>query len=396
VTLSDVETRLATLYAIGGGEGANRPGLSPAEDEAHRLVGEWMEAASLAVAADGAGNLYGRLTGSRPELPEIWCGSHLDSVPRGGRYDGALGVVAALAAVSALKPQVRTLTVVAFRDEEGWRFGDGFLGSRAVSGQLEASALDRTDRAGVSVREALAAAGRTLRPGAGWLMPAPAAYIEAHIEQGPVLAQQDAALGVVSSIVGILELSVVFDGREGHAGTTPMDLRRDAALCAAAFQVDAARIARELPGAVVTVGSDVRLEPGAANVIARRASVTLDARAPDAAALAGLEGALRRAAEDVAYAHGCSGRATVTMRIEPVACDPAVLAVLHRAAPDAPTLPSGAGHDAQVLAAAGVPVGMLFVRSLNDGISHSPDELVDPADVLACVDALQRALPDIA
>jgi hydantoinase/carbamoylase family amidase len=396
VTLSDVETRLAALYAIGGGDGANRPGLSPAEDEAHRLVGEWMRASGLAVAADAAGNLYGRLTGSRPELPEIWCGSHLDSVPRGGRYDGALGVVAALAAVSALKPQVRTLTVVAFRDEEGWRFGDGFLGSRAVSGQLVESALDRTDRAGVSVREALAAAGRTLRPGAGWLVPAPAAYIEAHIEQGPVLAQQDAALGVVSSIVGILELSVVFDGREGHAGTTPMDLRRDAALCAAAFQVDAARIARELPGAVVTVGSDVRLEPGAANVIARRASVTLDARAPDAAALAGLEGALRRAAEDVAHAHGCSGRATVTMRIEPVACDAGVLAVLQRAAPGAPSLPSGAGHDAQVLAAAGVPVGMLFVRSLNDGISHSPDELVDPADALACVDALQRALADSA
>jgi N-carbamoyl-L-amino-acid hydrolase len=175
-----------------------------------------------------------------------------------------------------------------------------------------------------------------------------------------------------------------------------MDLRRDAALCAAAFQVDAARLAREMPGAVVTVGSDVRLEPGAANVIARRASVTVDARAPDASALAELEQALRRAVEDVARAHGCSGTAAVSMRIEPAACDPAVRDVLQRAAPDAPTLPSGAGHDAQVLAAAGVPVGMLFVRSLNDGISHSPDEHVDAADVSACVDALQRALAEIA
>lgn len=396
MTASEVETRLDALFGIGGGEGANRPGLSPAEDEAHRLVGQWMEASGLAVSADAVGNLYGRLPGSRPELPEIWCGSHLDSVPRGGRYDGALGVVAALAAVSALRPRVRTLAVVAFRDEEGWRFGDGFLGSRAVSGQLEASALDRTDRDGLSVREALAVAGRTLHPGADWLVPAPAAYIEAHVEQGPVLAQRDAPLGVVGSIVGILELSVVFDGREGHAGTTPMDLRRDAALCAASFQVEAARIAREMPGAVVTVGSDVRLEPGAANVIARRASLILDARAPDAAALASLERALRRVVEETGQAHGCSGSATVSMRIEPIACDPAVRDVLRRAAPEAPTLPSGAGHDAQVLAAAGVPVGMVFVRSLNDGISHSPDERVDPADVSACIDALGRALAEIA
>jgi hydantoinase/carbamoylase family amidase len=392
-----VQEMLDAVYRIGDGEGANRPGLSPGEDEAHRLVGEWMEESRLVTSVDAVGNLYGRLVGDRPDLPEVWCGSHLDSVPRGGRYDGALGVVAALAAVRRLKPAVRTVAVVAFRDEEGWRFGDGFLGSRAVSGQVDAAALDRTDRDGMSVRAALAAGGRSLDPRPGrWLVPAPAAYIEAHIEQGPVLAAQGARLGVVDSIVGILELRVVFHGREGHAGTTPMDLRRDAALCAAVFQVDAAAVAREIRGAVVTVGADVRMDPGATNVIPRRAMMTLDARAPDTARLDELERRLKVAAAVTAEAAGCSQDATVTMRIDPIECDPALRDALRQAAPDAPTLPSGAGHDAQVLAKAGVPVGMLFLRSLNNGISHSPDEAVDPGDISACIESLSRTLAAIA
>lgn len=397
ISTPTVQEMLDAVYRIGAGDGANRPALSPHEDEAHRLAGEWMRASGLETRVDAVGNLYGRLPGRRPELPEVWCGSHLDSVPQGGRYDGALGVLAALTAVRALEAGARTVAVVAFRDEEGWRFGDGFLGSRAVSGQLDAATLDRTDRDGISVRAALAAQGRSVDPKPGrWLVRAPAAYIEAHIEQGPVLAAAEAGLGVVGSIVGILELAVVFTGREGHAGTTPMHLRRDAALCAAAFQVEAATTTRRIPGAVVTVGSDVHMDPGATNVIARRAAVTVDARAPDAARLDELELALRAAAAAAATAGGCRETVTVTMRIEPVACDPAVCDVLERAAPSAPRLPSGAGHDAQILAAAGVPVGMLFVRSLNDGISHSPDEAVNPADVDACVDSLRRALGELA
>jgi len=391
------EQMLDAVYRIGAGDGANRPALSEHEEEAHRLVAGWMRACGLVTRVDAVGNLYGRRIGTRPDMPEVWCGSHLDSVPRGGRFDGALGVITALAAVRELEPGARTIAVVAFRDEEGWRFGDGFLGSRAVTGQLEAAALERTDRDGISVRAALAAQGRTIDPVPGeWLVQAPAAFVEAHIEQGPVLAAKDAALGVVGSIVGILELRVVFHGREGHAGTTPMHLRRDAALCAAAFQVQAANAAGRIPATVVTVGADVHMDPGATNVIARQATVTLDARAPDAASLDELERELRAAAGAAASAGGCREAVTVTMRIEPVVCDPAIRAVLQRAAPDAPVLPSGAGHDAQVLAAAGVPVGMLFVRSGNDGISHSPEEAVDPADVDACVDSLRRALRELA
>ena len=391
-----VEERLDALYAIGGAEGANRPALSAHEDAAHGLMEGWMREAGLETGTDAIGNLYGRLPGREPGLAEIWCGSHLDSVPRGGRFDGALGVVAALEAVSRLEPAARTATVVAFRDEEGWRFGDGFLGSRAVTGRLDEAGLENADRDGVTVREALAAGGHPFTPGRAWLVPVPAAFLEAHIEQGPVLAGVDAALGIVTSIVGILELRVVFAGAAGHAGTTPMAHRRDAALCAAAFQLGAAAAAREIADAVVTVGSAIAVEPGATNVIARRTTVRVDARAPDSERLATLEQAVWQAADEAARAHGCEAQLDVTMRIEPVACDPGLRDVLGRAAAGAPSLPSGAGHDAQVLARAGVPVAMLFVRSLNGGISHSPAESSSPEDVAACVDALEAALRDIA
>jgi allantoate deiminase len=391
-----VEQRLETLYRIGGGEGANRPALSPFEEEAHVLVRGWMEESGLTTGTDAIGNLYGRLPGRRPELGEVWCGSHLDSVPRGGRYDGTLGVLAGLEAVSRLSPAARTIAVVAFRDEEGWRFGNGFLGSRAVTGGLTDGDLDIADRDGVSVRDALAAGGRELTSTAMTPAPLPAAFVEAHIEQGPVLAALDAPLGIVSGIVGIVELTAVFEGRAGHAGTTPMTQRRDAALCAAAFQVEAAAAVRRIPDAVVTVGSGVHMQPGATNVIARRASFRIDARAPDSDRLAALEAALRDTAERVAAAHGCGAEIDVTMRVPPAVCDDGVRAALRRAAPAAPDLPSGAGHDAQVLAQAGVPTGMLFVRSLNGGISHAPEEAVQSEDIDACVDALTAALRSLA
>ena len=396
MTASRVEERLDALHAIGGGEGANRPALSVHEDAAHALAAGWMRKAGLETSTDAIGNLYGRLPGREAGVAEIWCGSHLDSVPRGGRFDGALGVVAAIEAVSRLEPGARTVSVVAFRDEEGWRFGDGFLGSRAVSGQLDGAGLEKADRDGVTVREALATGGHLFMPDEGWLVPAPAAFVEAHIEQGPVLAEKDAALGIVTSIVGILELQVVFAGAAGHAGTTPMGNRRDAALCAAAFQVGAAAAAREIPDTVVTVGSAIAVEPGAANVIARRATVRVDARAPDAERLAALERVISKVAGGAAQAHGCEAQVNVTMRIDPVACDPELRDVLGRAAAGAPSLPSGAGHDAQVLARAGVPVAMLLVRSLNGGISHSPAESSSPEDVAACVEALEAALRELA
>jgi allantoate deiminase len=391
--VSEVLRRLDQLYAIGGGEGANRPGLSPEEDEAHRLVEGWMHTARLETARDRAGNLYGRRLGRRLGAPEVWCGSHLDTVPQGGRFDGALGVVAALAAAERIgRPLDCTLTVVAFRDEEGWRFGGGFFGSRAVTGRLSAGALDARDADDVSVRQALANRGGCLDGARGWLVPRPAAFVELHVEQGPVLADAGAALGVVGSFVGMLEAEVTVRGSAGHAGTTPMRARRDAGLAAAAFQVALADAAAAIPDAVATVGA-LALEPGASNVIPSSARVAVDARAPDDERLTRLERAIETAARRATAEHGCDVDVRVRSRTPPLIGDAAIRACLAAAAPGAPTIASGAGHDAQVLAAAGVPAGMLFVRSLAGGVSHSPLEQTAPADVEAAADALARALP---
>jgi acetylornithine deacetylase/succinyl-diaminopimelate desuccinylase-like protein len=331
--------RLDRLYAIGGGPGANRLGGSPEEDEAHELVAGWMREAGLEVEVDGAGNLFARLRGRRPELPEVWTGSHLDSVPRGGRFDGALGVVGGLEAVERLGQRERTLVVVAFRDEEG-STGPGCRGSRSLC--------------------------------SGTLDPVPAAFVELHVEQGPQLEEAGAPLGVVTGIAATARAEVVFEGREGHAGTTPMPRRDDALVAAAELVLRLRDAAAAVDGAVATVGR-FAVEPGASNVIPSRVALSVDVRAPDDERL-----------EQVA---------AVAMAAAPRA---ALLDQLTARGLPAVELASGAGHDAGVLAAAGVPAAMLFVRSLNGGISHSPDEHSAAEDVELAVDVLASALDRLA
>lgn len=342
--------RLDELFAIGGGPGANRIGGSAEEDEAHELVAGWMRAAGLEVEVDTAGNSFGRLTGRRPELPEVWTGSHLDSVPCGGRFDGALGVVGGLEAVARAGRQERTLTVVAFRDEEGCR-GPGCVGSRALC--------------------------------AGGLEPVPHAFVELHVEQGPRLESAGAPLGVVTAIAATARGEVVFEGREGHAGTTPMAARADALVAAAEFVLRLREAAAAVEGAVATVGR-VAVEPGASNVIPARVVVSVDVRAPDEGRVDEVSrvvpAELSRTAA-VAMAPGPSGALRDELEL--------------RGLP-AGELPSGAGHDAGVLAAAGVPTAMLFVRSLNGGISHSPDEHSADEDVELAVSVLAGALERLA
>jgi acetylornithine deacetylase/succinyl-diaminopimelate desuccinylase-like protein len=326
--------RLDELYAIGGGPGANRPHPSPAEDEAHELATSWLVGAGLEVEVDRHGNLLGRSARGA----DVWVGSHLDSVPQGGRFDGALGVVAAIEAVE----RVGAGSVVAFRGEEV-----GCIGSRA-----------------------LVAAGS----------PLPQAFLELHVEQGPRLADGNAPLGIVTSIVGYARAEIFFEGTAGHAGTTPME-RRDDALVAAAERILAIRdAARGIEDAVATVG-ELDVEPGAGNVIPSRARISLDVRAPDRARLDTLIAAI-----DFEPGH----------RTEPVELSERCRSVLREAivARRLPVveLASGAGHDAGVLASAGVDAGMLFVRSLNGGVSHSPDELSADDDVLLGVDVLADAL----
>jgi hydantoinase/carbamoylase family amidase len=382
--------RLDELYAIGGGPGANRPGLSAAEQEAHDLVVGWMEKAGLAVSVDPAGNLFGRLTGVAAS-DEVWAGSHLDSVPQGGRFDGALGVVAALEAVERLGPQERTLAVVAFRDEEGWRFGHGCFGSRALCGGLSAAELETADDEGISIADAVRSLGFGPVPERGWVERAPVAFLELHVEQGPVLAAQDVPLGIVTSIVGLARLHVAFTGQGGHAGTTPMEGRRDALVAAARFVLAVKDAAAARERAVATIGQ-LTVEPNAANVIPARVELLVDARAPDDQALASLVDEIEAAGEEAEVER--------VVRMQPAEMDPHLRAVLRAALEelDLPVaeLPSGAGHDAGILAAAGVPAAMLFVRSGAGGVSHSPDEHSDDADVALGVDALGRALRRLA
>lgn len=326
--------RLDELYAIGGGVGANRPHPSPAEDEAHTLATSWLLDAGLEVEVDRHGNLLGRSVRGA----DVWVGSHLDSVPQGGRFDGALGVVAAIEAVE----RVGAGSVVVFRGEEV-----GCIGSRA-----------------------LVAAGDSL----------PRAFLELHVEQGPVLADADVALGVVTGIVGYARGELVLDGRAGHAGTTPMPGRDDALVEAAVEILRVRDSALAIDGAVATIGR-VDIEPGGANVIPSRVRLSMDARAPD---LDRLDALIAAIGFEPSY------------RVEPAQ----LTGVARQAVRDAIAareLPvvelfSGAGHDAGILASAGVDAAMLFVRSLNGGVSHSPDELSADDDVLVGIDVLADAL----
>jgi acetylornithine deacetylase/succinyl-diaminopimelate desuccinylase-like protein len=337
--------RIERIYAIGGGPGANRVGGSQAEQDAHELVAGWLEEAGLSVEVDPDGTLLGRLLGDDADAAEVWVGSHLDSVPNGGRFDGVLGVLAGLEAVERVGRRRRTLAVVAFRDEER-----GFTGSRA---RVQHGSL-------------------------------PELYLEAHIEQGPVLERTSSPLGVVTDIVGVARGEVVLQGAAGHAGTTPMDGRRDA-LCAAAELVLRVRDAAiAIPQGVATVG---RLEvvPGAANVIPERAILSVDARAPDRERLDALVAAIGFDPSLIA---------------EPARMDEWVRAVLReeleRRGLPAPELVSGAGHDAGMLAAAGVRCARRASRSGADGVSHSPEEWSDPEDVALCVDVLAATLERLA
>ncbi|HET9322284.1 MAG TPA: Zn-dependent hydrolase [Gaiellaceae bacterium] len=338
--------RLEELYAIGGGPGANRVGGSPAEDEACRLAAGWFEEAGLEVEVDGRGNLVGRLPGRRPELPEVWTGSHLDSVPEGGKFDGALGVVAGLEAVAAVGRSERTLGVAVFRDEETGCHGSRW---RAANAAL------------------------------------PGFYVELHVEQGPVLLAAGAPLGVVSSIAGIVRCTRQFEGRADHAGTTPMAVRQDALAAAAEYVLEVSARAAEIEGAVATVG-ELEVLPGAANVVPASVRLTVDARAPDQERLDRLVASL--------------GLADAHYVIQPVAMSERVRSVLRgeieHVGAAVLELPSGAGHDAGVLGAAGVEAGMLFARSQAGGASHSPEEHSTDEDITLAVEVLTASLRRLA
>jgi allantoate deiminase len=353
-----------------------RPLLTPSMTDARAQVREWMRAAGLETREDALGNLAGR----RGE-PGLVIGSHLDSVADAGRYDGILGILVGIAIAEAL-PGV-PLEVVAFADEDGLRFQSIYLGSRAFVGELTPEELNLRDSSGVALRDAIDAA-----PGAPLHAPDARAYFEVHIEQGPVLESEDLPLGVVTAIAGQSRFNLVFEGHAGHAGTTPMELRRDAAAAAAEFVLAAERVARAEPGLVATVG-ELNVPRGAVNVIPGRADVTLDVRHQLDAVREAALGRLRAETDAIAERRGVSVTWSTISEQRATRCTPALVARVAEAVAatgvDVRELPSGAGHDTVTMARV-TDVAMLFVRCAG-GISHHPDESVTEADVALAIEA---------
>jgi N-carbamoyl-L-amino-acid hydrolase len=365
---------LAAIGATADG-GVSRPSLGDAHLAARRWFLERARAYGLETRVDAAGNHSALLPGDGPTL---LLGSHLDSVRNGGRYDGALGVVAALHVLVALRDERLPLALEAidFTDEEGTLVG--LLGSEALAGTLRPEALASPRGGREALLDGLARAGLDeARLVDARRDPASlAGYLELHIEQGPRLERDGIDVGIVTGIVGARSFRLTFRGSAGHAGTTPMDARRDAGLAAAAFSLRANAIVVEgFPACVATVG-DMRFEPGAFNVVPGAAHVSLEFRSLDAAELDALEAALLEAAGAIAERGGLELETEAVGRWEPTTLDAGVRAAIEDSAAGlgltSTALPSGAGHDAQALAAV-TRSGMVFVPS-SGGLSHDPRE----------------------
>jgi hydantoinase/carbamoylase family amidase len=395
-----VNELLAEINRFGALEdgGVERLAWSQPEIAARAWLAERARELGLEASYDGAGNVWAQ----GGDGPLVVMGSHLDTVPQGGRFDGALGIAAALDALAAASDESRKgLGLVCFTDEEGVRFGLGMMGSRAVAGSLEAEEVARArDAGGAALTEVMSAAGfDPARVGdAAARRGGVSAYLELHIEQGRRLERAGVALGVVASIAGLGHWRIDIRGETNHAGTTAPGDRRDALQPAAALILEAQRTMTAADDLVATVG-DVSVVRGAPNVIPGRVSCVLDVRSPSEEALAEAAGEILGACETAARRHRCELRVSEEKRFAPVAMDPRVVEALADAAAaeceNPPLLTSMAGHDGMNLARAGVPCGMLFVRSIG-GISHSAQELSSAEDCAAGARALGAAAASLA
>lgn len=369
--------------------------LTPEHAEANRLVGGWMAAAGLQTRVDAVGNLIGRYAGTDPKAPALLIGSHLDTVRNAGKYDGMLGVVAAISCIDRLNHEGIRLAcpidVVGFVNEEGTRFGATLTGSRALAGTFNPADLDAKDSSGISMRNAMTGFGLDAAriPGAAYKPQDVAAYIELHIEQGPVLERADLALGIVTAISGASRLRVELTGLAGHAGTVPMGQRRDALAGAAEMIGFLERRCTGTPGLVGTVGW-IAAQPGAVNVVPGSASFSLDIRAEkDADRIAAVED-IKAELTLIGVRRGLVLAITLLHEAPSSACSPRLMTALEAAVAQVGVktmhLPSGAGHDAMAVAAI-AEMGMLFVRCAK-GISHNPAEAVTAGDVELGVQAL--------
>ncbi|GLK43370.1 MULTISPECIES: allantoate amidohydrolase [Novosphingobium] len=376
------ELRVAPYSDMEGG--LFRAYLTPAYAAAQEQVAGWMEAAGMRVHIDAAANLVGRYDGHLGHAPALVIGSHLDSVRDAGPYDGPLGIMLGIEAVAALHAEGRRLPfpieVYAFGDEEGSRFPAAMLTSRAVAGTLDAAALDITDTAGVTLAEALATTPDYLT--AARAADTTLAYLEAHIEQGPVLEADDLAVGTVTGIAAQLRYRVTVKGMAGHAGTATMRLRRDALAGAAAMVLAVEQIARADNSDVVATVGVLEALPGAPNVIPGEVRFTIDVRSGAEERRDAVAEAILARIEEIAEARALELAVSLIHDLAASPSDPALMDMMDDAlaATGQPVrrLVSGAGHDAMNMAAL-CPTVMLFIRC-REGISHNPAEHVEPAD----------------
>jgi allantoate deiminase len=405
LTIDRVEMQhlVETLGVIGQqpGGGIIRHVYDTAWSAAREQLRSWMQEAGLAVRDDAVGNLFGRIEGESPRT--VLTGSHIDTVVLGGRYDGALGVLSALAALRALKrsgskPR-KSVEMVALCEEEDSRFHCNFWGTRGILGLIQPQELeDLCDLDGVSIAQAMRSAGFAPEKVRDAVRNDLDAFVELHIEQGRILYDEHLPLGIVDTITGLYRFRVTVDGRTDHAGTTPMDLRRDALQAAVEFSSEMTRIASEAGRPAVVTNGWWDVQPGAWNIVPGHVEFSVDLRHPNEPTKQQLASRIRARGEAIAAEHGVDISYEVVGDVLPMDMDPNVKRELMAAAEacgvSAKAMISGAGHDSQVMATK-VPTAMLFVPSM-EGRSHSAAEFTTPEDAARGATVLVAALQRLA
>ena len=389
--------RLRAMAQIGRSPqgGINRIAYSDADVQGRTYIVELMRAAGLETSIDAAGNIIGRREGSNPKLPTLLTGSHTDSVPEGGIYDGTVGVISAIEVAQVLAERKLStrhpLEVIVFQNEE-----EGLFGSRAICGDLSNRDLDLPSQSGKTIREGIEYIGgnphelETARRRPGDI----AVYLEYHIEQGPMLENECIDIGIVEGIVGVNRWEVAIDGFSNHAGTTPMNRRKDALLIAARFIEAVNRVVMDTPGLQVGTVGRIRVLPGAPNVIPGKVILSLDLRDLESARIESLYQEIANAGKQTAATVGATITFKQTSVQVPALTDARVRQSIFDAAVElgftSKVLRSGAGHDAQAIARI-APMGMIFIPS-QGGISHTPEEYSRPTDIVKGANVALRTL----
>ena len=387
-----------------GETGTCRPAHTALEKEGFKLAASWMQEAGMKTHIDNFGNLIGRLEGTDADLPVLMMGSHLDSQPYGGRFDGVAGVLCAIEVVKTISENniknSRSIEVISFADEEGWRFNKGLFGSRGILGKLEEGELQRADKEGITREQALQDFGCDItrfkeseyKPGSIFC------FLELHIEQGPVLDIGNKPIGVVSGISGPLWLTVKLKGMAGHAGSVPMPLRKDALLGAAEITMALHEIVTQVPGAP-TVGTVATMNvfPASRNIIAEEVSFTIDLRDIDLERRNKYEKQLREKIYSITQKHNLVYEISEDTNSEPRYCADWIKEIIHQQCNklnlDAPELMSGPFHDAMALSYS-CDYGMIFIRC-KDGISHNPLEYSSYEDLALGAEIMYETVMEI-